>query len=166
MKKTLIIFLIIVLTLSLFGCQSREVAKYNFEYKFKPEYSDKISSGIAGAFIDMTKDVEEIYLTALEDFEVTELEKEFDGYASDVYSTYKEREEALNEDEKVLLNSMEVLWFNVSSLKLLKDYYAEDQVNKSMGIATKNTDEYYEETLKEAKSWLEESLDEAMKFIN
>lgn len=167
MKKILLIILTIVISINLFGCkESKEVAAYEFEYKFKEEYSDKISPGIAAAFIDITKDVVEIYNTALDDFEIKEIEEDFNSYATKVYLEYYEREEQLNEDEKELLSIMEGLAFNPDTLYLLKQYYKKDEINKSMGIKTEYTDEYYSESFEAAKEWLENDLENAKKFID
>lgn len=166
MKKVLSIILILLLTINLFGCQSKETVSYKFEYKFKPEYSDKISSGMAATFIDMTKDVLEIYNTALDDFEATDLEEEFSSYAGDIYMTYHEKEDALNEDEKELLEVILKQWDSVNTMYLLKLYHAKDEVNKSMGIKTEYDDEYYEENFEKLKVYVEEALEDTKKFID
>lgn len=165
MKKVLSIMLTFILTISLFGCQSKE-ASYDFEYKFKSEYSEKISSGMAATFIDMTKDVLEIYNTALDNFETTNLEEEFSSYAGKVYMTYYEKEDTLNEDEKDLLETILKQWDSVNTMYLLKLNYSKDEVNKSMGIKTEYDDEYYEENFEKLKNYIEESLEDTKKFIN
>lgn len=165
MKKFLSIILILLITINLFGCQSEKVS-YDFEYKFKPEYSDKISSEMAAAFIDMTKDVLEIYNTALNDFETTELEEDFSSYAGKVYMAYYEKEDTLNGEEKELLETILKQWDSVNTMYLLKLNYAKDEVNKSMGIKTNYTDEYYEENFEKLKDYIKESLEESKKFID
>lgn len=164
MKKVLAIMLIFILTISLFGCQSKKVS-YNFEYKFKPEYSDKISSEMAATFIDMTKDVLEIY-DALDDFETTKLEEEFSSYAGKVYMAYYEKENDLLPWERKLLEVMFKQWDSVNTMYLLKLNYAKDEVNKSMGIKTEYDDEYYEENFEKLKDYIEESLEDTKKFID
>lgn len=166
MKKILLITITILMIINLIGCQSQEVAKYNFEYKFKPEYSDKISSGLAGAFIDMTKDVEKIYLTAFENFEVTELEEEFLGYAGDVCLAYNGAIDNYNEHEKELIELMISQWDNVVIINMLKTSYEEDKVNESIGLKTEHTESYYESNLERTKEKMEESFELVKKFIN
>lgn len=165
MKKILLIILVLLLTINLFGCQSKKTS-YNFEYKFKPEYSDKISSGMAATFIDMTKDVLEIYNTALNDFETTELEEEFSSYAGKVYMTYYEKENDLLPWERKLLEVILKQWDSVNTMYLLKLNYAKDEVNKSMGIKTEYDDEYYEENFEKLKNYIQEALDETKQFID
>lgn len=169
MKRILVVGLILLLVVALLGCQNKgeaeEVKSFEFEYKFKPEYSDKIRAGLAGAFIDFTRDTLSLYLIGFEDFEPT-VENEFSNYMGKVILEYRKRIDTYNEDEKELLELMTEQWDNVTVLNMLKLYYAEDKINKSMGIATKYDDKYYEEELIEIKQRVEDTLEKAKKFID
>lgn len=173
MKKIPYIILVMLITISLFGCgktivSSEEVVTsetYDFEYKFKEEYSDKIDPSFGAGFIDMIKDVVEIYETSLDTFEITEIEEKYHGYASTAYTMMDISKEKMNEEQQEIIEVMAGLAFNPNSLHLLKLYYAEDEKTKSMGLKPKYTDEYYKETLEESREWLEKPLDMAKKFI-
>lgn len=164
MKKMLSLVMIIIISISFIGCQKEEVPKYDFEYKFNEEYSDKINKEIALAFLIMVEEVVEIYDTAIYDFEILEIEEDF-TYATSLYLEYDTIQDTLNEQEKELLHVMLGLAFNPSSLRLLKLHHANDEINKEIGLKTENTEEYYEQTLEEAKGWLEKPLDMAKEFI-
>lgn len=168
MKKILLIILTIIISINLFGCkkeESKEVAKYEFEYKFKEEYSDKISSGLAGSFIDFTRDTLSLYVIGFEDFGPT-VESEFSEYMGKIVLEYGQRLDKLNEDEKEVFELMIIQWDNATVLNMLKLYHGEDEKNKSMGIKTKYTDEYYEEQLEELRARVEDNLEKVKKFID
>ena len=174
MKKLLSIILILLLTISLFGCQqekgeaakeSGETKTYSFEYKFKDEYSDKIRSGLAKAFIDFVQDTKTIYVIGFDDFEPT-TESKISSYMGESVLAYREKSDAYNEDEKEVLELMLEMWDNMEVLSMVKRYHAEDEENKSIGIEAKYTDEYYEDKLAELKGRMESTFEKAEKFID
>lgn len=171
MKRILSIILILLLSISLFGCQQekeetvKEINTYSFEYKFKDEYSDKIRSGLAKAFIDFVQDTKTIYVIGLDDFEPT-TESEISGYMGKAVLEYREKSDVYNEDEKEILELMLEMWDNIEVLSMVKRYHAEDEENKSIGIETKYTDEFYNDKLVELKGRVEDSLEKASRFID
>ena len=174
MKKLLSIILILVLSISLFGCQqekgeaakeSGETKTYSFEYKFKPEYSDKINSGLAGAFIDFVQDTKTIYVIGFDDFEPMS-ESETSGYMGKAVLKYRKKDSTYNEDEMEILELMLEMWDNIEVLSMVKTHHAEDEENKSIGIETKYTDEYYEDKMTELKGRMESTFEKAKKFID
>lgn len=171
MKKLLSVILILALSISLFGCQQEkeevvnETNIYSFEYKFKDEYSNEIRSGLAKAFIDFVQDTKTIYVIGFDDFEPMS-ESEISNYMGKAVLEYREKSDAYNEHEKEVLELMLEMWDNIEVLSMVKTYHAEDEENKSIGIETKHTDEYYEEKLVELKGRVEDSLEKISKFID
>lgn len=171
MKKLLPVILILLLTINLVGCQQEKEEVVNetntssFEYKFKDEYSDKIRSGLAKAFIDFVQDTKTIYVIGFDDFEPT-TESEISDYMGKAVLEYREKSDAYNEDEKEVLELMLEMWDNIDVLSMVKTYHAEDEENKSIGIETKYTDEFYNDKLVELKGRMENSLEKVQKFID
>lgn len=149
MKKTLIIILALIISINLFGCTDQEL-------KLKVEYENQIGEGLAGALIEMTKDVIEIYQTATDDFEIRDVEEELYSYGWDVYYAYLKYEGPTSDVRKELLDVMQGLYFDSYALYSLKEEYRDNP---------QYTQKEYKEQLDEIKGHIENALEDAKKFV-
>lgn len=171
MKKIVLVILLLLLTTSLIGCsgsssESNLPEPYNFELKFKEEYSDLISPELGATFLGFTVDTLLFYNKGFDDFEITEIEEEMSGYMYGVVSEYMFGEESFNDHEKEVLDIMLMQWDNMNLLRRTKFEHKRDEIQKSIGLKPDNEEEYYIELLQEIKGRVEETLEQAKKFID
>ncbi|OZV12346.1 hypothetical protein CIW83_09625 [Tissierella sp. P1] len=169
MKKILSMILVLIVSMSLFGCSDKkETIAYEFDYKFKEEYSE-IDSMIAAVFLNLVDGLIKVHSTVLEAENQT-IDSEFNAYVENKVAPL--RDEFMNsptsytvEEVNVLKHMMEIAIAS-GKLQIIKSEYDLDKTNEEMGLKRKNTAEYYTEQLEDFKDKIETLLEETNNFIN
>lgn len=169
MKKILLTILILIISINLFSCNSNK-SEYVFNYELKENYSEKISEGIAGAFIDFTKDMVNIYETEYQNIKDRDASNavnilETSRYMKDVIETYKTFS-VLNEYEEKIISIMEAQRRNINDLGHLKVSYATYKTNIELGNETEYTEEYFNNKIEELKTEFKNTLESVSTYLN
>lgn len=172
MKKPLCIILTIVALTSLFGCSKvEEVSVYEFEYKFKEEYSE-IDSKLAGTFIGMVMGLLDVHDTAL-DFNDQSKDDMFSEYRNDYFVPYIENPENLkntikmhSDEENEILRHMLDIAKTTSHLAKNKLEYKMDKMHEEMGLKRQYENEHYLEIAEDYKEQIEGLLEKTKQFID
>lgn len=178
MKKTLIIILTLITSISIVGCNKESSDVFKFDYTVKKEYEEKISEGLMEAFIDFTKDTKELYETAFNEFEEyapgekTENNPmdtldilEIDNYMYNSVTMYEDFG-GWNGQEEHILKLMDEQREIVSDLGLLKLKYTNYTIDKDNNREPEHNLEYFNEELETLKSKAEEILKNVKTFID
>lgn len=169
MRKILPIILALLLVINLFGCaKAKETSTYDFEYKFKEEYSE-IDGAIASVFLALVNGLIEIHSTVL-DADNQEKDSEFNAYIEKTLGPLRDEvitspKKYSEEEIEVLKHMMEIATVS-GKLQIVKLEYNLDGKNEKMGLKRKNTSEYYEEQLENHKTFIEELLEKSKDFID
>jgi len=169
MKKIIIGILILIMSLNILGCENKSGQDFNFDYTIKENYSEKITPKLSQAFLDFTKDTNDLYKTGFVDFKEYDPMKgitigELEYYMYETLQDYNSINN-WNVYEEEVLELMREQRLTVSDLALLKLTHTNCELDKQSEREPEFDEEYFDTEIEKLKIRMVEVLESTKEYI-